>query len=132
MGKKSTSELTVRIPRMVGREEEVEGLRRCLRARGETHFLYYWARGGLGKTRLLEELQWMVEEAGPGFCSTGIIDLFHTDTHSTSDVERAIVEGLDPEQKYFAQYRQERKRYELLRERGTDPGVLERRRETLS
>jgi hypothetical protein len=132
VSRKSASELTVRTPEMVGREGEMERLRKCLRARGENHFLYYWAHGGLGKTRLLEELQRMVEEAGPGFCSTGIIDLYHTDTHSTSDVERAIVEGLDPEHKYFARYRQERKRYELLRERGTDPGVLEQRREELS
>jgi tetratricopeptide (TPR) repeat protein len=124
--------LTERVPRMVGREEELGRLRRYLHARGENHFVYYWARGGLGKTRLLEEVQRMVEEAGPGFYRTSIIDLYHTDTHSTSDVERAIVEGLDPDQKYFADYRRERKLFELLRERGTDPGVLERRREELS
>lgn len=130
MSEKSASGLTERI-RMVGRQDELERLRRCLHARGERHILYYWAGGGLGKTRLLEELQRMVEKAGPGYHSTGIIDLYHTDTHSTSDVERAIVEGLDREQNYFAEYRQQRKRYELLRERGTDPGVLERRREEL-
>jgi tetratricopeptide (TPR) repeat protein len=113
---------------MVGREGELKRLRECLDARGDNHFIYYWAHGGLGKTRLLEELQKIVKEAGPGFYSTGIIDLYHTDTHSTSDLERAIVEGLDPECKYFTRYRQERHRYELLRERGTDPGVLERRR----
>jgi tetratricopeptide (TPR) repeat protein len=132
MSKKSVSGLTQRIPRMVGRQGELERLRKCLHARGERHFLYYWAHGGLGKTRLLEEVQRLVQEAGPGFYSTGIIDLYHTDTHSTSDVERAIVEGLDPEHQYFARYRQERAQFELLRERGTDPGVLEQRREELS
>jgi tetratricopeptide (TPR) repeat protein len=131
MSKKSTSELTERTPRMVGREEELKRLRQCLYARGDRHFIYYWANGGLGKTRLLEELLRMAADAGPGFYSTDIIDLYHTDTHSTSDVERAIVEGLDPERKYFAHYRRERVRYELLRERGTDPGVLEQRREEL-
>jgi tetratricopeptide (TPR) repeat protein len=132
MGKKSENGLTVRTPGVIGREDDLERLRKCLRARGENHYVYFWAHGGLGKTRLLEELQKMVEEAGPGFYSTGIIDLYHTDTHSTSDLERAIVEGLDPECKYFTRYRQERHRYELLRERGTDPGVLERRRGELS
>jgi tetratricopeptide (TPR) repeat protein len=131
MSKKSTSALTERTPRMVGREEELKRLRQCLHARGDRHFIYYWANGGLGKTRLLEELLRMVADAGPGFYSTDTIDLYHTDTHSTSDVERAIVEGLDPERKYFARYRRERARYELLRERGTDPGVLEQRREEL-
>jgi hypothetical protein len=125
------SGLTPRIPH-VGREEETKRLQACLRARGERHFLYYWAHGGLGKTRLLEELQRLVKEAGPGYYGTGIIDLYHTDTHSTSDVERAIVEGLDPDQKYFSDYRRERRLFELLRERGTDPGVLEQRREELS
>lgn len=133
MSAKSTkdNEMTVRTPTMVGREGELERLRRCLHARGDNHFLYYWAHGGLGKTRLLEELERLVAEAGPGFHCTGIIDLYHTDTHSTSDVERAIVEGLDPDRQYFARYRAERERYELLRERGTDPGVLEQRRAEL-
>jgi len=125
-------DLTERAPRIVGREEELERLHKYLHARGEKHFVYYWAPGGLGKTRLLEEVQHMVAEAGPGFYSTGIIDLYHTDTHSTSDVERAIVEGLDPEEKYFPSYRRQRASFELLRERGADPGVLERRREELS
>lgn len=124
--------LSERVPRMVGREEELERLRRYLHARGENRFVYYWARGGLGKTRLLEEVQQLVEDAGPGFYGTSIIDLYHTDTHSTSDVERAIVEGLDPGRKYFARYRQERGAFELLRERGTDPNVLEQHREKLS
>ncbi len=127
----SERDLTERTPRMVGRQEETERLKEHLHARGERHFLYYWAYGGLGKTRLLEELLHLVTEAGEGFYSAGIIDLYHTDTHSTSDVERAIVNGLDPDHRYFRRYREERKRYELLRERGTDPGVLERRREML-
>ena len=124
--------LTSPLPRMVGREQELKRLQTHLLSRGESHFLYYWADGGLGKTRLLEELRQMVKEAGPGFYSTRIIDLYQTDTHSTSDVERAIIDGLDPEHKYFVHYRQERAKYELLRERGTDPGVLEQRREKLS
>jgi tetratricopeptide (TPR) repeat protein len=117
---------------MVGREEELERLQKFLYARGERHVVYYWAYGGLGKTRLLEELQRMVKEAGPGFHSTGIIDLYHTDTHSSSDVERAMVDGLDPDQKFFGNYRRAREKFELLRERGSDPGVLERYREDLS
>ncbi len=127
-----SNELSKRTPRMVGREQEVARLSEYLYAGSQRHFLYYWGHGGLGKTRLLEELQAMVEEAGPDFCFSGIIDLYHTDTHSTSAVERAIVEGLDPKEKYFARYRQERQRFVLLRERGTDPGVLERHRESLS
>jgi hypothetical protein len=71
------------------------------------HFVYRLGHlEGLGKTHLLEALPPWVEKAGSGFDSSGIIDLYHTDTHSSSDVERAIVNGLDSEHKYFAHYRQ--------------------------
>ncbi len=125
-------QLGERIP-LVGRKEEIELLKKYLYAPGSVrHYLYFWARGGLGKTRLLEELERIVrEEAGPRFYFSGIIDLYHTDMHSTSDLEKVIIEGLDPQHKYFAEYRQERGKYELLRERGTDPGILEERRQEL-
>lgn len=131
MNNENIMKLGKRIP-LIGREKEIEQLKTYLRAPGSgRHYVYYWARGGLGKTRLLEELKRMVKEAGPRFHFGGIIDLYHTDAHSTSDLERIIVEGLDPQERYFAAYRQERKTYELLRERGTDPGILEERRKKL-
>jgi len=131
MNTENIIKLGKRIP-LIGREKEIEQLRTYLHAPGsERHYVYYWARGGLGKTRLLEELERMVIEAGPRYYFSTIIDLYHTDAHSTSDLERIIVEGLDPQEHYFATYRQERKAYELLRERGTDPGILEERRQKL-
>ncbi len=125
-------QLSERIP-LIGREKEIELLKKYLYAPGsERRYIYFWARGGLGKTRLLEELERIVrEEAGPRFYFSGIIDLYHTDMHSTSELERVIIEGLDPQHKYFAAYRQERAAYELLRERGTDPGILQERRQKL-
>lgn len=126
-----TAKLGKRIP-LIGRAHEVDQLKTYLRAPGGgRHFVYYWAQGGLGKTRLLEELQRMVNEAGPRFYFSGIIDLYHTDAHSTSDLERIIVEGLDPQKHYFSDYRGKRGEYELLRERGTDPGILEEHRKEL-
>ncbi len=123
--------LTSKIP-LIGRQKELQFLRECLHARGENHVIYFWAEGGYGKTRLLEELRAMVEAAGPAFAFSGIIDLYHTDTHSNSDVERAIVDGLDREGKYFRTYREQREGFQLLRERGADPGVLEAHRRELS
>jgi tetratricopeptide (TPR) repeat protein len=123
--------LTKRTASIVGREKEIADLAHFLKARGESHFVYCYAHGGYGKTRLLEKLQEMVAEAGPGVVSSGIIDLYHTDTHSTSDVERTIVEALDPKEEFFSVYRRARKDYELLRERGADPITLERWRREL-
>lgn len=118
---------TPKIP-LVGRRAEVERLRQYLHDRGAMHVVYYVAPGGIGKTRILEELMKMVQEAGPGFRTSGIVDLYHTDTHSTSDVERVMMEQLDPEGKHFPHYREERRHFEQLRELGADPTVIEAHR----
>ncbi len=124
-------QLGKRIP-LIGREKEIKLLEKYLLAPGSgRRYIYFWAHGGLGKTRLLEELEQMVEKAGARFYFSGNIDLYHTDMHSTSDLEKVIMEGLDRKKKYFIDYRQERQNYELLRERGADPGVLEERRQKL-
>lgn len=129
--KTKPKDLGTRAPKVVGREKELKMLRDALNRRGEK-VIYLVAGGGFGKTRLMQELLDMVKEAGPHFYSSGIIDLYHTDTHSSSDVEKTIVEGLDPQGKYFVEYRKKRALFEKLRERGTDPGNLERQREALS
>jgi hypothetical protein len=124
-------ELGTKTTRMIGREGEIERLTTHLHDRQASHFLYYWAGGGLGKTRLLQELQRLVQEAGRYFYSTGILDLYHTDLHGISDLERAIIDGLDPEGKHFANFRLKRQEYEALRDRGAAPALLEERRREL-
>jgi len=126
-----------RFPRIIGRKSEIQRLKDHLKDWGRNHFIYYWAAGGYGKTRLLEELQHLVEEAGPGYYSGGIIDLYHTATHASSDVEKLIIENLlrelDPNrEKYFTNYLRERELYENIREQGADPGELEKKRASLS
>lgn len=117
---------------LVGREEELADLSEKLQSRGDSHVIYYRAGGGMGKTRLLLELVEMVRQEGPGFQTTGIIDLYHTDNHSTSDVERIIVDTLDPDNKYFQAYRRERVLYLEMRERGAGARTLEQGRQRLS
>jgi tetratricopeptide (TPR) repeat protein len=116
---------------LIGRTQELDALVKSLDTWGRG-YVYFWAQGGLGKTRLLEEFQRRVRTKGPGYRATDIIDLYHTDTHSNSDVERLIVEGLDADQKYFAGYRQQRAQYLRLRELGADPWMLEARRQKLT
>jgi tetratricopeptide (TPR) repeat protein len=128
-------DFTKRTPHIIGRKDEIERLNRYLHTGDERQVVYYWAKGGLGKTRLLEELQEMIVKENQrrgGFHTTGIIDLYHTDTHSTSDIERIIVRRLDPDNRYFCDYRRARRRYEVLRERGTDPKTLEDYRKELA
>jgi tetratricopeptide (TPR) repeat protein len=124
------SRFSTRTSKIIGRDEEIELIRKSLEASGN-QVIYFWAMGGYGKTRLLEEAQKLVKEAGPGYYFSGIIDLYLSDMHSNSDIERTIVENLDPNNKYFKSYREKRRAYELLRERGTDPRTLEDRRKEL-
>jgi tetratricopeptide (TPR) repeat protein len=117
---------------LIGREEEIALFHDCLKKVSASDYLYFKASGGVGKTRLLENFREIVCSMGEGYRCTEIIDLYHTDTHSTSDVERIIVEYIDPGNEYFKAYRKEREQYAQLRERGADPTVLEDRRKELS
>ncbi len=125
-------EMSPRTTEMIGHQQELVRFRRYLETPNERRCLYYWARGGLGKTRLLEEMHRIVIRAGGDFSSTGIIDLYHTDTHTTIDVEWAIVTGLDPAQGHFAEYRARRAEYLALLDSGAEAGVLDEHREELS
>ena len=128
--------LTPRTARMVGRRAELEHMRENLFKRGENHYLYYYGDGGLGKTRLLDELQHLVAEAnrehGGGFYATGIIDLYHTDTHSAEDLEQTIARALDPEGRHFQSYQGLRKAYDLMQEKYVSATALEKARSDLS
>lgn len=127
----SPSNLGEKIP-LVGRKAELDALKRKLFSRGDSHMVYFKALGGIGKTRILQELVEVVDQAGAGYKDTGIIDLYHTDNHSTSDLERVIVERMDPHRKYFREYRVQRKRYTDARELGSSPESLEPMREELA
>lgn len=128
--KDSSKTFSERVPRIIGRDEEIELIKKYLKT-GGNQFLYFWAQGGLGKTRLLEEVQRIVVEAGPGYYFSGILDLYHSDMHSNSDIEGANIASLDPDNKFFRTYREKRNVFELLRERGTEPQTLEARRREL-
>ena len=128
----SRANLTQRTTEIIGRRSELRLLKERLYSPKGEDYVYIWGDGGSGKTRLLEALQRMVKEAGAEFVTSGIIDLYHTDTHSNSDVERLIVEGLDPGGRHFARYRDARYLFERMRERGAFPAQLEERRKELS
>ena len=49
-----------------------------------------------------------MRQARPRYRSSGIIDLYHTETHRSSEVEGAIVAGIDPDNRYFYAYRRAR------------------------
>jgi len=95
-----------RTPSIIGRQEYVEAIRRALAdTAGQSYFLYFVGSGGIGKTRLLEEVMVFQQSAIP-FLSSRIIDLYHADYHSPDGLRQAIVARLDPGNQFFQRYRE--------------------------
>lgn len=100
----------LRTKRLIGRTREREAIRTAIEAEGEFRVLHIIGDGGMGKTRLLEAIP---EEILP-MCSNkdrcqwgGIFDLYHTDLHTNSGIEAAIIKALAPEG--FTEYRARRR-----------------------
>lgn len=106
-------ELSKKTSRMIGREQYLKRLENYLRIANERRCVYFYAPGGLGKTRLLEEFVRSAKNAQQGFHCSDIIDLYHIDTHSHLGIEEAVVAGLDSDNRYFRSYREKAKEYQL-------------------
>ena len=122
----------LRTKRLVGRTKEREAIQAAVEAEGELRVIHIIGSGGIGKSRLLEAIP---EEILPT-CSNkdrcqwcGIFDLYHTDVHTNSGIEAAIIKALDP--KGFTEYRDLRREYGNLRRAGGDPKRLEKLRKEL-
>src|SRR5436853_2892156 len=96
-----------RIPQIVGREKHIDAIRAAIAdSSGNSYVLYFVGPGGVGKTRLLEEVAAIQKEwTGTRFRSTGIIDLYYADYHSPGGLRQAIADGLDPGNRAFREYR---------------------------
>jgi tetratricopeptide (TPR) repeat protein len=96
-----------RIPQIVGRQKHIEAIRAAITdPTGKSHVLYFSGPGGVGKTRLLEEVEVIQKKrTGTPFRSTGVIDLYYADYHSPGGLRQAIADGLDPDNYYFRTYR---------------------------
>ena len=106
----------LRTQRLIGRTKEREAIRTAIEAEGELRVLHIIGDGGIGKTRLLEAIpeEILPKCSNKGRCQWGgILDLYHTDLHTNSGIEAAIIKALAPEG--FAEYRTRREEYEKLR-----------------
>ena len=90
----------------VGRAAELELLRNSLETEGESKCVYISGPAGRGKTRLIEEFcaQNLLRA---GIRCSGNIDLSIALYLSVGNLEHYFVDALDPDQKYFVQYRHE-------------------------
>jgi len=99
---------------LINRERELRAMSMALAETHCTRILYLSGLGGVGKTRLLEEAAHLSCEipTEPPLCWGGILDLYHTELHSVFDLQAAIIQGLDPDRRYFDRYRIAREDFE--------------------
>ena len=119
---------------LVDREKELGAIKRAFEE-GET-VVYLVGKGGIGKTRLLEEVCERQEKVSfPEFVPIGIFDVYHPRYHRVSGIEAAIAKGIQEkikDENAFAGYRKARDAYENARQAGLTSKSLEESRETVA
>ncbi len=110
----------LRTSKLVGRKRELAALRSAIDAQGTSRYLYFVGEGGMGKTRLLEEVPIILRDCTnrDTYQLGQILDFYHVDFHSGSSIERTIMSELDPDKSHFRTYRQTRVQYETLLKEG--------------
>ncbi len=118
---------------VIGREVELRAIQNVLDESPHLRILYFTGEGGVGKTRLLEETKHLVDEKTHSPLRwSGILDLYHTELHTTSALQAAIVQGLDPIGEYFQRFRSVYDRLNLLLQEGLTGHTIEVEREKLN
>ena len=122
-----------RLPRLIGREAIISKIRQAVGDTSGISYAYYLeGSGGIGKTRLLEEVAAIVRETPDrALLLSDIVDLYHADYHSLGHLRQAIINSLDPDDIYFQDYKQQRDKYEKQRDAGIGGGQLETMRQAL-
>ncbi|MBN1315480.1 MAG: hypothetical protein JXA42_08430, partial [Anaerolineales bacterium] len=99
-----------------------------------THIFYITGKGGEGKTILLYQIGQAlgsVDGAQPSFPWSGILDLYHSDVNSNSELEQRLSHVFEMNQE-FANYHAERELFEVRRDEGLSGSELESERTQLS
>lgn len=122
-----------RLPRLIGREAIISKIRQAVGDTSGISYAYYLeGSGGIGKTRLLEEVAAIVGETPDrALLLSDIVDLYHADYHSLGHLRQAIIDSLDPDDIYFQDYKQQRDKYEKQRDAGIGGSQLETMRQAL-
>ena len=100
-------------PELVGRKEILEIIKKSIENKiKKTHVVYITAKGGMGKTRLLEEVVKLWNKQSRSrrkpniLVASRLVDLYHTQNHNLEGLIYEIVEVLG--KKYFKKYLKKR------------------------
>jgi tetratricopeptide (TPR) repeat protein len=116
-----------RTPHIIGRQQHITSIRDAIGDESGLGYVFFFSGpGGVGKTRLLEEIANLLQQwSGPPVRLTSIIDLYHTDYHSPDGLRRVIADSLDPDNAYFHEYRNLRHTFERKHREGIASRDLE-------
>lgn len=104
----------------VNHTAEIQAIQNALNESHTTRFLYFYGPGGIGKTRLIEEVKQIVQNSSrkkrPYW--GGLYDLYHVDLHSILELQDAIANSLDPDKYFFQEYANLREQYQQRQQQG--------------
>jgi tetratricopeptide (TPR) repeat protein len=104
-----------RTPNIIGRDDQIQLIAQTVEDEKTSYVIHIVGPGGIGKTRLLEELEVILQKLdGASFLWSNIVDLYHSEYHTPLGVQEALVLALDPAQQFFTVYRQ---RHQELKEK---------------
>ena len=119
---------------IVGRQKERNDIEQAVQAEGELRILYIVGDGGIGKTRLLQEVPSIVAKLqgqGAQLQYGGLWDLHQPSIQSGDGLESVIAEALEPEGHAFDAYRATRQDLDRARAAGSDPREIEKLRHSV-
>lgn len=89
----------------VGREQELQRIDTLIKAWGQSHIVCIHAEGGIGKTRLLQEVYRRYSQTGQSHrIVSKIIDFDDRSLHLFQNLGRKIASELDPDNQVFTAY----------------------------
>lgn len=126
-----------RTKRLINRKTELNQIRQALLEKIlATQVFYITGGGGVGKTRLLEEVLTCIQRgewAGDYICPKYIVDFYHFETHSIEGLCEAVRHALPQRETAFPSYLQELERLEEVKRDYFQPfDVLETQRNEMA
>jgi len=104
----------------INRTEEMNAIQNAIGESGATRLLYFYGPGGIGKTRLIEQVQKEIEKyprkKRPYW--GGMYDLYHADLHDVLELQSEIVQRMNQDGRNFQEYLSAREEFENARQQG--------------